>query len=208
MEHLAHSILAALATFAEAQTQAGFVPISDGFSQLISGSTTGANLGIQTGDFGTFVNSMYKLSIRIAGAVAVAMFIWGGITYMVAPLGISGEGIGEAKSRMQNAILGLLMLLATWIIFNQINPDILNLKIQAQPLKALQAPASSSTQTEAEKNYPAATRDESTGQLTVPNVVANPQIPTSNPNIFKMKNKQGNDFCFIKDSGVTTRCPN
>lgn len=135
-----------------APTPDGFTPISDGFNKLIG--ATGGNFGLETGSFGTFVNSIYKLSIRIAGAVAVAMFVWGGILYMVAPFGVAGEGISEAKARMKNAVLGLLMLLATWIIFNQINPDILNLKISAQPLAPLAAPSQTNTSTGSQENMP------------------------------------------------------
>jgi hypothetical protein len=158
MEHLAHIllqdaqvILAILnnifgPTIAFAQESAGkvgaerlgdFKPISAGFEQLI-GITGGEGINA-SGDFGQFVNSLYKLSIRIAGAVAVGMFVWGGIMYMTQPFGVSEGGVGEAKARMQNAVIGLLMLLATWVIFNQINPDILNLKINASPLKPLEA---------------------------------------------------------------------
>jgi Type IV secretion system pilin len=142
------------ASFAHAQASAGsvgaerlgsFVPISQGFEQLLGISPQSPEIG---GDFGQVVNSIYKLSIRIGGAVAVAMFVYGGIMYMVQPFGIAGEGISKAKERMQNAVLGLLMLLATWIIFNQINPDILNLKINATELKSLP------TQTSAAQSEP------------------------------------------------------
>jgi hypothetical protein len=110
----------------------GFCPLSSDFFNVI-GAVPGTNFA--SGDFGTVVNGIFKLAIRIAGAVAVAMFVYSGLQYMVAPLGASGTE--HAKERMQNAILGLLMLVSTWIIFNQINPDILNLQINANPIQPL-----------------------------------------------------------------------
>jgi hypothetical protein len=92
------------------------------------------------------------------------MFVWGGIQYMIQPFGVSEGGIGEAKGRMQNAILGLLMLLATWIIFNQINPDILNLKINAAPLQAISAQQNTNAQSaQTETTLPQQTGDAAAG---------------------------------------------
>jgi hypothetical protein len=42
---------------------------------------------------------------------------------------------GAAKEAIQNALIGLLLLVTTYILLNQINPDILNLNI-TQNLKA------------------------------------------------------------------------
>jgi Type IV secretion system pilin len=113
-------------------TAGAFCPLSPDFFNVI-GSMPGVNFA--SGDFGAVVNGIYKLAIRIAGATAVVMFVWSGVQYMTAPLGASGTE--NAKERMTNAILGLLMLLATWVIFNQINPDILNLQINPNPIQAL-----------------------------------------------------------------------
>lgn len=138
MEHIASILFEVTGTtiaYAQECGQGAFCALSDGFNQVV-----GSNFSLATGDFGQVVNSIYKLSIRIAGAVAVAMFVWGGITYMVAPFGVAGEGLGRAKERMKNAIIGLLMLLATWVIFNQINPDILNLTIKADSVAPLGTP--------------------------------------------------------------------
>jgi hypothetical protein len=173
---IAHSLAPAIA---EAQNQSSqFVPLSDGFMQLI-----GNNVSLDTDGFGPFVNSVFKLSIRIAGAVAVAVFVWGGITYMTQPFGVSEGGVGEAKARMQNAVLGLLMLLATWVIFNQINPDILNLKINAAPLQAIPTQTSEPTSTTTYSNNGAAeVRDNKTGECfkygeTDPDTGVAPLIP-------------------------------
>lgn len=142
MDDLALNLFKILGTgIAHAQnatsTTGGFTPISEGFNQVIG--FVGPAAQISGGDFGQVVNGIYRLSIRIAGAVAVAMFVYGGIMYMTQPFGVSEGGVGKAKEKMQNAILGLLMLLATWVIFNQINPDILSLKVNAKPLEALKS---------------------------------------------------------------------
>lgn len=83
------------------------------------------------GDIGVFVNNVFVFAISIAAAAAVVIFVIGGLRYLTSASGVSTEG---AKTKMQNAVIGLIMLLATWIVFNTINPDILKLKIDPRPV--------------------------------------------------------------------------
>ncbi len=41
----------------------------------------------------------------------------------------------DAKTILQDAVLGLLLLLGTYLILNQINPDLLNLNFNPPPVQ-------------------------------------------------------------------------
>lgn len=84
------------------------------------------------GDLGSFVNALFRMTISIGAVIAVAQFVYGGIVYMMTESG--AVQMGESKERMQNALLGLVMLLSTYVIFNQINPDLLNLNVNLEQL--------------------------------------------------------------------------
>jgi type IV secretory pathway VirB2 component (pilin) len=73
-----------------------------------------------------FFNALYKICIGVAATLAVLQIMRAGIMYM------GGDSVTETKQAreiIQNAVLGLVLVLAPAIIFSIINPDILNLKI-------------------------------------------------------------------------------
>ena len=72
--------------------------------------------------FTSFARGFFNLTIGIASVLAVIMIIIGGLEYMSTEA-ISGKG--DAKSRIQSAVFGLLIALFAWIILNTINPEIL-----------------------------------------------------------------------------------
>ena len=89
-------------------------------------------LGDDTGKVDTkqgiekYIKGMIQLVIGIIGVLAVLMIVVGGIEYM------STVSIGEkegAKSRITNALVGLLLALSSYTILNTINPDLVNLRI-------------------------------------------------------------------------------
>jgi hypothetical protein len=73
-----------------------------------------------------FFKTLFNLSITIGALLAVLMIAWSGWQYMTTDI-IKMKG--DAKTRIQNALLGLLMLLATVLILRQINPDLVSLRI-------------------------------------------------------------------------------
>jgi hypothetical protein len=85
-------------------------------------------------------NALFTFSITVGAMLAVLMFIIGGLQMIVAR--DNPTAISKGKTRMKNAILGLLMLLSTFIILNTINPQLTELKFldQKSGLDALQAP--------------------------------------------------------------------
>jgi hypothetical protein len=82
------------------------------------------NLKIELGmDIGTLVMWFYYFIVTISGLAAFAMIVWGGISWLTSAGNPSKTG--EAKDRITSAILGLLLILGSWIIINLINPDLL-----------------------------------------------------------------------------------
>lgn len=75
------------------------------------------------------LNSIFMLAVTLGAMLAVFMFIWGGLLLITAVDNASRRGEGKAK--MQNAVTGLLMLLATWVVLSTVNPQITSLKLFA-----------------------------------------------------------------------------
>ena len=90
-------------------------------------------LGTPTGDvkgegsvdvasgFSAYLANVIKLFMGIVGVIAVLMLVIGGIEYM------STVSIGEkegAKTRITNALLGLLLALSSYVILYTINPSL------------------------------------------------------------------------------------
>ena len=73
-----------------------------------------------------YINSIFSILIGLAGVLAVVMIIYGGIQYMSTD---AFSGKSEAKSTIQNAFLGLGLAIASYLILNTINPDLVNIKI-------------------------------------------------------------------------------
>lgn len=89
--------------------------------------------GQPTTDLVTYVTGMIKLLIGIAGVLAVIMIMIGGIQYMSTDA-ISGKE--EGKDKITQALLGLVLAVAAWIILNTINPDLLLIKPGIKPAEA------------------------------------------------------------------------
>jgi len=76
--------------------------------------------------FSDFVNLLIRIAIALAGAIAVVMLIIGGIQYMGTD---SVWEKGESRSRMTSAIIGLVLLLTSYFILFNINPDLVDIRI-------------------------------------------------------------------------------
>ena len=100
-----------------------FVPLANyGGSQKLQ-DLYSTNTG---GDLSGFLNKLFTFAISIGGVLAVLRLAWAGYTYMTSDLWSSKE---HAKEIIQDTLLGLVLLLAIWLILFQINPNILCLKV-------------------------------------------------------------------------------
>ncbi len=77
-------------------------------------------------DFERYLPTVFTLLIGFAGVIAVVQIVIGGVLYLSTDA-IQGKSAGKAK--ILNALTGLLLIIASYIILNTINPRALNLNL-------------------------------------------------------------------------------
>ncbi|HEX9664198.1 MAG TPA: hypothetical protein VGA49_00025 [Patescibacteria group bacterium] len=108
------------------------------FGILLSGlvlaqETASIKLNVPFGGLGTasnyaeYIAALYKFGVAAAGVVAVVMIMIGGIIWIVAAGNASK--IGQAQNLITNAIIGLIMILGSYVLLNTINPDLVKLRV-------------------------------------------------------------------------------
>lgn len=90
-------------------------------------------------DITTFLNQLYKICIGAAAGLAVLQIIRAGILFMTNKGSVSENE--QARTLLQGAILGLILVLSPIIVFGIINPKILELNFSADRLET-EAPTS------------------------------------------------------------------
>ena len=86
-----------------------------------------------TPGFKEYMTEILRVGIAVAGLLAVAELVGGGIQYVLASANEKQASAG--KERIQNALIGLIIGIASVLILNTINPNILagNLSIPDIP---------------------------------------------------------------------------
>lgn len=84
-----------------------------------------------------YLTGMVKLLIGVAGVLAVIMIMMGGIQYMSSDA-ITGKE--EGKEKITQAIFGLLLAIASWLILYTINPNTLNIVFNPPPAELSPSP--------------------------------------------------------------------
>ncbi|MDD5068156.1 MAG: pilin [Candidatus Pacebacteria bacterium] len=72
----------------------------------------------------TYLGDIFKLGIGLCGIFAVLMIVVGGLEYVMTDKIASKE---DAKTRITNAIIGLLLALSSYVILYTINPALVSL---------------------------------------------------------------------------------
>ena len=85
----------------------------------------GGSIDTRTG-VGDYVNKIITLVVMIAGVLAVLMIVIGGIKWMLEE---SVFEKGAAKKMIQNALFGLVLVLASYMILNTINPNLVDVSL-------------------------------------------------------------------------------
>lgn len=83
-------------------------------------------------DLPVLIKYIYLFSLGIVGFIALASIIVGAFQYTISAG--NATKIEEAKQRITQAILGILILLSTTLILGTINPDLINLKLEKDPI--------------------------------------------------------------------------
>lgn len=81
---------------------------------------------VNTSNPAEMVTGFYKFAIGIASVAAVVMIMWGGFEYMTTE---AFTGKSNAKNRITYALVGLILLLSSYIILLAINKDLVTFKI-------------------------------------------------------------------------------
>lgn len=76
---------------------------------------------LETDSLGGYINSLYLLSVSIAGLLAVIKLVIAGAKYMLTD---SVPGQGDAKKEIKSALLGLLLVISAVLILTIIDPDL------------------------------------------------------------------------------------
>lgn len=79
-----------------------------------------------TTNLSTYLSGLFRLGIGLAVTLAIVMIVYGGIQYMVSD--VPGIKV-NAKETIKNAILGLLLVLASWLILYTINPELVRFNL-------------------------------------------------------------------------------
>ncbi len=84
--------------------------------------------------FGEYLSIMFTFFVSFAGVLAVVMLIFGGIQYMSTD---SLSGTESGRSKMYQAVFGLIIVLASYVILNTVNPNLVkfNFSIQGQSIE-------------------------------------------------------------------------
>lgn len=74
-----------------------------------------------------YVKYIFNFSIIASGLIALASLIWGGILYLYS----AGDPskLKEAKEQVSGAVIGLTILLSSYLLLSTINPELLILKL-------------------------------------------------------------------------------
>lgn len=85
-----------------------------------------------TGDLGEYVSKAYIWMVGTSTTIAIVFLMVAGLRWALG--GINAEQVGAAKKTIQNALVGLILLLSTYLILATVNPQLLKLKVPSFPL--------------------------------------------------------------------------
>lgn len=77
-------------------------------------------------DIPSYVAALYRYGLGVGVTLAMVMVVIGGFQYVVSRGNPSA--IGAAKSRIMNAVLGLLLLLGSFTLLQTINPELVTMR--------------------------------------------------------------------------------
>jgi len=77
-------------------------------------------------DIQTYIVRLYQFAVGISGIVAVGMIVYGAIIIIVKSEDISAKS--EGRQIIQDALWGVLLLFASYLLLQSINPDLVKLK--------------------------------------------------------------------------------
>jgi hypothetical protein len=101
------------------------VPLAHGVT--ISVGIPGNNVTSGASSPGAFISNFYQFAIFIAGILAFAVVVYGGIRYTASAGNPSAQS--DAKEWIWGALIGLVLLAGAYLVLNVINPQLTNLTL-------------------------------------------------------------------------------
>jgi hypothetical protein len=84
-----------------------------------------------TSGYGEYVQVVYQWMAGVAILFAIVMILIGGLQYSMA----AGSGeTAQAKKRITNSVIGLVLVLCTYLILYTVNPQLVKLQVPKLPL--------------------------------------------------------------------------
>ena len=80
----------------------------------------------ETANIGVYLEGIFKLGIGIASVLAVLMITIGGLQYMTSD---KVQLITDAKTTIVSALWGLVLVLASFLLLQTINPNLVNFSL-------------------------------------------------------------------------------
>ncbi len=115
-------LLLPLSAFAALELNLTYPPLPGGLELKDTTSLTG------------LVAWFYTFFVMISGLAAFVMIVWGGVQWMTSQG--NPTSTGDAKDKIQKALLGLLLVLSSFIILQIINPELTLLRMsELTPVK-------------------------------------------------------------------------
>lgn len=75
---------------------------------------------------GDYLAGVYTYLLGISMTIAIVMFMVAGLQWTFG--GTSKEAIGKAQARIKNAVIGLILILSTYVILFTVNPNLVSLQ--------------------------------------------------------------------------------
>lgn len=78
-----------------------------------------------------YISAVYKFGLGLTGLFGFGALVWGGVNYV-----ISGDNISkrtDARGQIRDAFIGILLLVSSVLILNEINPQILRTTLELVP---------------------------------------------------------------------------
>ncbi len=129
-----------------------------------------------------YLSAIFNLGIGLAGVFAVLMIVVGGVQYIGGAASPSARS--EAKNRITNAILGLLLATSSWLILYIINPDLIKNTLSVTSTLVSLSPPSVSTPEPAPVTSPVPTPTPVLPAPVTSPVVVTPPSPVFVPPVF------------------------
>lgn len=93
------------------------------------------NLTENTRDLQGYLQNIFNFGVGLAAAIAVVQIVFGGFMYMTSNVpGVKGDGL----KKVYGSLIGLILIGVSYLILQQINPNILNFDIITTIQKAVE----------------------------------------------------------------------